>query len=213
MGILSQGLFGKFHQGIGTKNQGEQAAPLDATQAAEKSPVRLEKIDVKSKGQITDHEPTKFQSGSGQRRALDPQHPSHRDQKEHLVNLGWMPGNAAAVIDAPRQLGPHAAGVVGQTGEKAPDSADAHAEDQRVNADITRGTADAHDFFGQGGSHPASQKPADDGFASEPEVRIVAQSPVKAGGLHPGQKLGPYQGSENAPNKNPGVLFMGESRS
>ena len=79
--------------------------------------------------------------------------------------MGWR-GDAVAEVHAPRERGGFAVGVVCEARQEAADAADGDAQAERHGEQVPRTGADSAEALHQFNAEPATQQPADDGFAA-----------------------------------------------
>ena len=89
-----------------------------------------------------------------------------RGEEDDFVELGGVAGDAVTEVDAPRERGGGAVGVVGEAGEEAADAADGNTDAERDGEEVSGAGADAGEELDEFDGEPAAEKPADDGFAS-----------------------------------------------
>jgi hypothetical protein len=88
------------------------------------------------------------------------------DEEEDLVELGGMTGDAVAEVDAPREGGGGAVGVVSEASEEAAYAAYGDAEAEGSGEEVSGTRVDVADAFSDFDGDPAAKQAADDGFAS-----------------------------------------------
>src|SRR5207245_10498923 len=104
----------------------------------------IQKIDRNEPQQISGEEPLEAQSGY--LRELTTPAMEQRAESEHesdVVELRRVAADAIAEVDRPGQIRRQSEGIVMETGEKAADTADCNAGDQRKDERVTGGLATA----------------------------------------------------------------------
>ena len=113
-------------------------------------------------------------SPARRRRGGDARDQQGQQHDEHnLVQLGWVPGNAVAEIDSPRQTRGNPARSIAQSRQKTADTTDRHADRERQNQEVARRDHDAESSLDELDGDQTANEATDNRFALEKEHRIV----------------------------------------
>lgn len=109
------------------------------------------------------------------------------NQKQGLIELGWMAVDAVSEVNAPRQGGRDSIGVVGKALQEASNASDCHSDDYRNREKISGPAGDPCSPLDPLHCERATQQSADDGLAGKqverlehvPQSRYGVFKPVK----------------------------------
>jgi hypothetical protein len=141
--------------------------------------LRLDEVDSESPGKVRGEEET--EGGAFRVRAAIIAVKSEREQgkEEDFVKLGRMTRDAVAEVYSPRKGRGCAVRIVGKTGEKASDTADADADAEGNGEEVTGARMNVLETLGDFDCDPAAKKSADDGLAARKEE--VSPSELREG--------------------------------
>ena len=127
----------------------------------------------------------------------------HRAERQHegdVVELSRMTSDAVTEIHAPRQRSRHAEGVIVQACQKAADSTDNDARDQRHHKSIAGRALDTAHAFGDLDAAQSSDQTADNRLPGKSELRRTPVQAYEVRIFHPNGELAAQDGSNETPD-------------
>src|ERR1700729_731834 len=122
-------------------NETGEAGPLDQVEAVVEG-LGFDEVDEETPGEIGGEEETEGGAFGMGPRVVAVEDDGERDEKEDLVELGGMAGDAVAEVYGPGQRGGGAVGVVGEAGEEAADAAYGDADAEGDGEEVAGGGGD-----------------------------------------------------------------------
>lgn len=106
--------------------------------------------------------------------------PENREEKD-FINLRGVARNAVAKVDAPGKHGGFAVGVVGETGQEAPNATNGDAKAEWDGEEIAGAGANAGKEFHELHTAPATEQATDDRFAASGDCKELLPMEARSG--------------------------------
>lgn len=131
--------------------------------------LRFDEVDGESPGEVGGEEETEGGSFGVRAAIIVAKGEGEQSKEEDLVELGGMAGDAIAEVNAPRNGGGGAEGIVGKASEEAADAPDGNPDAEGDDEEVSGSGMNVLKALGNFDGEPAAEKSTDDCLAAGEE--------------------------------------------